>query len=39
MKKYPLEIIAVEREFQLFNVKKRFDVAVLNTTTAIYTHR
>ncbi|RME13867.1 MAG: type I restriction enzyme HsdR N-terminal domain-containing protein [Bacteroidetes bacterium] len=29
-KKYPLEIIAVEREFQLFNVKKRFDVAVLN---------
>lgn len=29
-KKYPLEIIAVEREFQVFNVKKRFDVAVLN---------
>ncbi|GAB4200415.1 MAG: hypothetical protein Fur0023_03760 [Bacteroidia bacterium] len=29
-KKYPLEIIAVEREFQVFNVKKRFDVAALN---------
>lgn len=29
-KKYPTETIAVEKEFFVFNVKKRFDVAVLN---------
>ncbi|MCX7728745.1 MAG: type I restriction enzyme HsdR N-terminal domain-containing protein [Bacteroidia bacterium] len=29
-KQYPLETIAVEKEFQLYNTNKRFDIAVLN---------
>lgn len=28
--KYPIETICVEKEIQMYNVKKRFDVAILN---------
>jgi hypothetical protein len=29
-KKYPVESIVVEKEFEVFSMKKRFDVAVIN---------
>jgi hypothetical protein len=29
-KKYPIESIVVEKEFEVFSMKKRFDVAVIN---------
>ncbi len=29
-KKYPLEIICIEKEIQIYDMKKRFDIAILN---------